>query len=144
MRTIELGGKTRPIKMKMLAVKEYRKLTGKNLAGGDADFIEIMGDKKTGVEFNPDYFVAFLFAVLKDGAHPEVIDFTVDDVASWVNLYDKTLVGQLFELYMEEMTGKTAEEILKEIEQNKKNLPAPQDGASDGVGMMSSDLLTAV
>jgi hypothetical protein len=108
--------------MKMLAVKLYRKLTGVNIAGRDYKrFTDIIGDGDK--EFDPDLFIAFLYAVLVNGCHPQEPDFTVDDVSDWVNLYDREITAKMVALYFEEMTGKTAGEIIEQVE---KNLPAPE------------------
>lgn len=130
---INIGGKERPAKMKMMAVNVYRQLTGGvNIAGKDYErFTDITGDGRD-KEFNPELFIFFLFAVLKNGCYPQEADFTVDDVADWVNLSDRTLAGKLTTLYMEEMTGKTSEELTKMIDGLKKNQTAPQDGATPG------------
>ena len=138
--TINIGGKERTIRMKMLAVKTYRKLTGINIAGKDYQrFTDIIGDGQK--EFDPDLFVAFLYSVLVNGCHPQEPDFTLEDVADWVNLYDKNITAKLAVLYLEEMTGKTAEQI-QAIIGEEKNPVAPQDGAMTGT--TSSELLTAV
>lgn len=136
MLTINIGGKERPAKMKMLAVKIYRGLTGINIAGRDIRrFTDVVGhnaDPAKGIEgkdFDPDLFIAFLYAVLVNGCHPEPPDFTIDDVGDWINLYDKKVTAQLVALYMEEMTGKKATELLDFIE---KNQPAPESGAASG------------
>jgi hypothetical protein len=139
--TISIGGKEREVKMKMLAVNVYRKLTGVNIAGRDHKrFTDIVGDGKD-KEFDPDLFVSFLYAVLVNGCHPSTPDFTRDDVADWINLYDHTIVGKLSSLYMEEMTGKPVADILAQVE-TAKNPQAPLDGATPGT--TTSELLTGV
>lgn len=139
--TINIGGKERPAKMKMLAVNIYRQLTGVNIAGRDYErFTDIVGDGKD-KDFDPELFVSFLYAVLVNGCYPDKADFTRDDVADWINLYDRTITGKLYALYMEEMTGKQVTEILAQVEQ-EKNPEAPQAGAT--AGTTSSELLTAV
>lgn len=148
MTSINIGGKERPVRMRMLAVRHFQKLTGKNIAGGKVSFTEIFGGKyqdddgnTIDQEFNPELFVNFLFAVLADGMHPEKPDFTVDDVSAWVSLYDKTLVPILFDMWMEYMTGLSKEEWMKLAE---KNLKAPQDGAATSLsGQTSSEQPTA-
>ncbi len=141
MLTINIGGKERPIKMKMLAVKTYRKLTGVNIAGKDyTRLTDIIGDKEK--EFDPDLFVAFLYSVLANGCHPAEPDFTLEDVADWVNLYDRQITAKLAALYLQEMTGKTTDEINSLIgESERKNPPAPEGAMS---GTTSNELLTAV
>ncbi|HQQ81942.1 MAG TPA: hypothetical protein PK059_02075 [Cyclobacteriaceae bacterium] len=126
--TIEIGGKERPVSMKMLAVREYKKLTGFNLAGGSHTFADIIGDGKE-KEFNPDLFIAFLYCVLVNGCHPDKPDFDLDAVANWMNMYDRTLSGKLMNLYLEEMTGKSAEEVLDEVKKKMKE-PEPSPGTT--------------
>lgn len=137
MHSINIGGKDRPVKMKMLAVNEYRKLTGINIAGRDFErFTDIIGD---GIdkEFDPELFVSFIYALLVNGCYPDKPDFTRDDVADWINLYDRTLIGKLHTVYMEEMTGKPQEQILSMI-QEAKNQSAPLDGAMTGTSTSAS------
>lgn len=139
--TITIGGKERPIRMKMLAVKTYRKLTGVNIAGKDyGRFTDIVGDGEK--EFDPDLFVAFLYSVLVNGCYPAEPDFTIEDVADWVNLYDRHITARLAALYLQEMTGKTTEEINSLIGDDERKNPSAPEGAMNGT--TSSELLTAV
>ncbi|MBS1978327.1 MAG: hypothetical protein JST46_13205 [Bacteroidetes bacterium] len=131
--TVNLGGKERPISMRMIAVKEFNKLTGHNLAGR-FNFFDVVGSPDGEKELNPDLFVAFTYCVLKDAAKDSQEEFSLEDVASWIELHDRELGTQLFRLFVESKTGKTLEEALKqEIE---KNLQAPESGAqSPGTGL---------
>lgn len=122
--------------MKMLAVKVYRQLTGVNIAGRDfGRFTDIVGDGQD-KEFNPELFVAFLYAVLVNGCHPETPDFTADDVADWLNLYDRGITEKLSLLYLQEMTGKTSQELeeaISHFKETEKNGQAPEtNGATSG------------
>lgn len=137
---LTIGGAQREARMRFLAIRKFRELTGKNLAGGKTTFFDIIG--KDG-ETDPDLLVAFIYSVLYDGAHPAKPDFTVDDVASWLTIYDRELVGQLFEIWMLDMTGKTKEELVEFYKGLEKNRPAPPSGANSN-GESLSEPLTAV
>ena len=125
--TVTLGGKERKISMRFIAVREFKKLTGQNLAGGKLSFTELV--RTEGSDFDPELFLAFLWSVLLDGAHPQKPDYTMDDLASWVECSDNKLMAQLFELWMTSMTGKSTEEIAAALADMSKNLPAPESGA---------------
>jgi hypothetical protein len=137
---LKIGGVEREARMRYLAIRKFRELTGKNLSGGKTTFFDIIG--KDG-ETDPDLLVAFIFSVLYDGAHPAKPDFNVDDVASWLTIHDTALMGSLFELWMLDMTGKTKEELIEYYKEIEKNRQAPQSGASLS-GTESSESLTAV
>lgn len=156
MMTVHLGEKDRAVSMRFIAVREFHRLTGRYL--GKTGFTDIFGndasyDEKGNVtleakEFNPELFLAFLWSILLDGGHPEKPDYTIDDVASWVTIYNYELQGQLFELWMTYMTGKSKEEVRQAIEklQAEKNRIALQDRATQdqiSSGGISSESPTA-
>lgn len=116
----------------MGAVEQYKNLTGINIAGRDfTRFTDIIGDGQGGKDFDPELFISFLYCVLADGCYPNEPDFTRKDVAHWIRLYDRTIAGKMLTLYMEDMTGKAQDELLKQIDEGK-NLEAPQAGATSG------------
>lgn len=125
--TIHIGGKDREVQLRFLAVRKFKQLTGVNLSSGKVNFFEFIGQ---GNDIDPDRLVSFLYAVLCDGAHPNKPDFDEDDVASWITVYDKTLIPSLFELWAMSVTGKTKEELVAVVEKLEvKNQPAPEHGA---------------
>lgn len=136
---VVIGGKERNISMRMRAVSEYRKLTGGlNLLGGKHTIVDILGWKK-GTEFDPDLFCKFLFACLIDGAHPEKVDFTLEDVYSWVTVYDKNIALVCWMVFMRETTGKTEEEVNEMVKVISES-PNPEAPITDGAKLNGETL----
>ncbi len=115
--------------MRMRSLKEYRKLTGKNLLN-KASMEEIYGDGKE-LEFNAELFIAFVYSLLIDGAYPGKFELTIDDVAGSLKANDSALARNLMIVYVSDVTGKTieeADEALEKAKESEKNLPALTEG----------------
>lgn len=82
-KTINIGGKDRPVKYNLNALIEFDELTGLDLTSGvDAkDFSK------------PKSMRALSFVGLKHGAKAEKqeVDFTIDDVGEWLGFGDGTM-----------------------------------------------------
>lgn len=82
-KTIDIGGKARPVKYNLNALIEFDELTGLDLTSGvDAkDFSK------------PKSMRALAFCGLKHGAKTEKqeVDFTIEDVGEWLGLGDGTM-----------------------------------------------------
>lgn len=115
---MKIAGKEYPAKLRLLAVKEYKKLTGKDLIS-DVAIYEIFGGEKDGkqYELNYDLFAAFLFSVLKNG-DPKGFTMSIDEMCAEVEINNGALVKELGEIWVEGFTGLSSEEI--------KNQRAPQ------------------
>jgi hypothetical protein len=115
---MKIGEKEYPAKLKLLAVKEYKKLTGKDLIS-EVALYEIFGGEKDGVKysFDVDLLAAFLFSVLRNG-DPNGFTMSMDEMCAQVDISGGSLVKELGDIWVEGFTGLSSEEI--------KNRMAPQ------------------
>lgn len=126
---VTIEGTTYPIKMNMLAIREYKKLTGKNLIGKKA-LEEIFGSSKDagGGDFDADLFLNFLYVLLVNGAYPEAPNITIDQLANIVSFSDVKLAKMITICWISSQTGQNPEELSKDLEETVKNRQSPQDG----------------
>lgn len=118
---MKIGEKEYPAKLKLLAVKEYKRLTGKDLISEVALF-EIFGGELNGTKysFDVDLLAAFLFSVLRNG-DPKGFTMSLEDMCAEVDVSQGTLIKELGDIWVEGFTGLSKEEV--------KNRIAPQAGA---------------
>lgn len=121
-RTLNILGEDRPIELKMLAVREFKNLTGVNLLSPTNRMADIFGDSKD-KDADPGLIAAFVYCALKNGNLS--FEHTLDQVAANIKLSDLTLVTEMTRLYFEECTGKPFE-----LKANEKNLSAPEPTTS--------------
>lgn len=140
---VTIEGTKYPIKMNMLAIREYKKLTGKNLIGQKA-LGDIFGDKTGGVvgDFDAGLFTSFLYVLLLNGAFPDPPKYTLDELANVISFSDGLLGKAMTICWVMAQTGQSQEEVEKNLEEAAKNRRAPQDGETTLNGNKSSDLLT--
>lgn len=105
--------------MKMLAVREYKKITGFNLLSPTHKLTDIWGDG-AGKEFSPELAIALVFCMLKNGDMS--FSHSLDEVGAAMRLTDVDLARMVTKVYIEEMTGQSVDEnaVLS------KNLQAPE------------------
>lgn len=129
--------------MNMLAIREYKKLTGKNIIGQKA-LEDIFGGTTGGVvgDFDAGLFIAFLHVLLVNGAFPEKPKYSLDELANVVSFSDGALGKAMTACWVMGQTGKNQEEVEKEIEEAAKNRLSPQGGEKISNGTKSSDLHT--
>lgn len=139
--TVSIEGTEYPIKMNMLAIREYKKLTGKNLIGQKA-LEEIFGSRTSGVvgDFDADLFVTFLHVLLVNGAYPEPPKYTVDQLANVVSFSDGKLGLAMTTCWVMSQTGQTQKEVEDRLEEAAKNRRAPLAGEKTLSGSKSSEL----
>jgi hypothetical protein len=126
---VKINGKEYPIRMRMFAIREYKRITGKNLVG-DNSLTDVFGSKVEVKEFNADLFISLLYSMLKDGAYPQELGLTIDDLAASVNNYDYAEIGNALSfLYIRDRYGLTDEQVEETFKVIEKNVTAPEDGA---------------
>lgn len=140
---VTIEGTKYPIKMNMLAIREYKKLTGKNLIGQKA-LGEIFGGNAGGVvgDFDAGLFTSFLYVLLLNGAFPDKPKHTLDELANVISFSDSALAKAMTICWVSSQTGEMSQEVEKNMEEAIKNRKAPLAGETTLNGIKSSDLLT--
>ena len=115
-RTIDIGGKVRPILFRLQAIKIYQQLTGKNLLKEDlAKLLEDLEAEKIS---------ALVYAALVCGSHPTKPDFTIDDVENWLGL-DVAIFKEVIQAYMDFIPGSQKNKTIEEADPNVKIQAVP-------------------
>lgn len=109
MNEIKLGGKTRTISYNINALIEFEELTG-------VDLMDSLDARKLNKLKN---IRALAFAGLKHGAKAagKEVDFTVDDVGTWISFNDDTIT-EIMNAYRKDQPAQTEGEPAPETEKN--------------------------
>ena len=115
---IKIDGKEYAISMRMASIKEYKKITGRNLLD-PKELGEILGYKDK--SFNGELFVAWVQACLIDGG---LSKDESEKVAGNIRLTDGDTITNLVKAYIFFNTGASKEQVEELYEKNVSALRA--------------------
>jgi hypothetical protein len=137
---VTIEGTKYPIKMNMLAIREYKRLTGKNIIGQKA-LEDIFGSIAGGVvgDFDAGLFVTFLYVLLVNGSYPDPPKYSIDELANIISFSDGLLGKAMTACWLMGQTGQSQDQVEKQMEEAAKNRLSPLDGEKILSGTKSSD-----
>jgi hypothetical protein len=118
MYSVKIDGKDYPISLRFGAVREYKKLTGRNLLDG-SEITHIFGGKDNTLD--PELFLSFVQSCLFDAGEKQ----EAEALANAIRLTDIDTITSLSRMYVHYSTGKGEKEIDDFFEALKKNQIAP-------------------